>query len=31
VEFEWQHKVDAIKTSREVVLSAGAIQTPKVG
>jgi len=30
VEFEWQGKVRAIKTSSEVVLSAGAIQTPKL-
>ena len=30
VEFEWQGKIRAIKTSGEVVLSAGAIQTPKL-
>jgi choline dehydrogenase len=30
VQFEWQGKVHAIMTSREVVLSAGAIQTPKL-
>ena len=29
VEFEWQNKVRRIKASSEVVLSAGAIQTPK--
>jgi choline dehydrogenase len=29
VEFEWQGKVRTIKASSEVVLSAGAIQTPK--
>jgi choline dehydrogenase len=30
VEFEWQGKIRAIKASSEVVLSAGAIQTPKL-
>jgi choline dehydrogenase len=30
VEFEWQGKVRSISASSEVVLSAGAIQTPKV-
>ncbi len=30
VEFEWQGKVRTIKASSEVVLSAGAIQTPKI-
>jgi choline dehydrogenase len=30
VEFEWQGKVRTIKSSSEVVLSAGAIQTPKL-
>jgi choline dehydrogenase len=30
VEFEWQGKIRAIKSSSEVVLSAGAIQTPKL-
>jgi choline dehydrogenase len=30
VEFEWQGKVHTIKASSEVVLSAGAIQTPKI-
>jgi choline dehydrogenase len=30
VEFEWQSKVRTIKASSEVVLSAGAIQTPKI-
>src|SRR5260370_41655010 len=30
VEFEWQGKIRAIKTSSEVALSAGAIQTPKL-
>jgi choline dehydrogenase len=30
VEFEWQGQVRAIKASGEVVLSAGAIQTPKI-
>jgi choline dehydrogenase len=30
VEFEWQGKVRSIKASSEVVLSAGAIQTPKI-
>jgi choline dehydrogenase len=30
VEFEWQGKVRAIRSSSEVVLSAGAIQTPKL-
>jgi choline dehydrogenase len=30
VEFEWQGNIRAIKTSGEVVLSAGAIQTPKL-
>jgi choline dehydrogenase len=29
VEFEWQNEVRRIKASSEVVLSAGAIQTPK--
>ena len=30
VEFEWQNEVRRIKASSEVVLSAGAIQTPKI-
>jgi choline dehydrogenase len=30
VEFEWQGKVRSIRASSEVVLSAGAIQTPKI-
>ena len=30
VEFEWQGKIRAIRSSSEVVLSAGAIQTPKL-
>jgi choline dehydrogenase len=30
VEFEWQGKIHAINASSEVVLSAGAIQTPKL-
>jgi choline dehydrogenase len=30
VEFEWQGRVRTIKSSNEVVLSAGAIQTPKL-
>jgi choline dehydrogenase len=30
VEFEWQGKVRTIRASSEVVLSAGAIQTPKI-
>ena len=30
VEFEWQGQIRAIKSSSEVVLSAGAIQTPKL-
>jgi choline dehydrogenase len=30
VEFEWQGKVHTIRASSEVVLSAGAIQTPKI-
>jgi choline dehydrogenase len=30
VEFEWQGKIRSIKASSEVVLSAGAIQTPKL-
>jgi choline dehydrogenase len=30
VEFEWQGKIRVIKSSSEVVLSAGAIQTPKL-
>jgi choline dehydrogenase len=30
VEFEWQGRVRTIKASSEVVLSAGAIQTPKI-
>jgi|HubBroStandDraft_6_1064221.scaffolds.fasta_scaffold2056845_2 choline dehydrogenase len=30
VEFEWRGEVRAIKVSSEVVLSAGAIQTPKI-
>ena len=30
VEFEWQGKVRAIRSSSDVVLSAGAIQTPKL-
>jgi choline dehydrogenase len=30
VEFEWQGKVRTIKASSEIVLSAGAIQTPKL-
>jgi len=30
VEFEWQNEIRTIKASSEVVLSAGAIQTPKI-